>query len=101
MLQPERLRFLGFRVPMPIQATPFRLEPGQRLVLFTDGAVESLPEAEQQDGFGVFAGLVRAGMAPSLELSVGTILARHPAIAAQIPLPDDLTVVLLERAPDV
>ncbi|MFZ2960790.1 MAG: SpoIIE family protein phosphatase [Candidatus Ozemobacteraceae bacterium] len=96
-MTPEKMRFIGWRSEIPIECTPFQLEPGQRLILYTDGAIESLPAPEGSDGFSDFSNLLRKPLQAPLEEAVKNIFDVHPAISCRQPLPDDLTIVVIER----
>jgi serine phosphatase RsbU (regulator of sigma subunit) len=81
------------------ESVPIDLVPGERLVLYTDGLVETLTENDAGDGFEVFRGYVARTPPAPLEDYCRTLLENHPCVRAGGIQPDDFTVVVVERMP--
>ena len=76
------------------------LNPGERLLMYTDGLVESLdpvPDLLPQAVFQRFIETIEPG---SPGETCEAILRDHPFFRGNAPQPDDFTVVMLERLPD-
>jgi serine phosphatase RsbU (regulator of sigma subunit) len=101
---PRALSCPGPRLPLGLKADvrremlTARLEPGDRLVLFSDG----LPEAPRPNGeplgYDALEDLLDLAAAASSEDAVGLLLSRVAGAAGAAP-EDDATVLLLERRP--
>ncbi|MCU0224256.1 MAG: PP2C family protein-serine/threonine phosphatase [Acidobacteria bacterium] len=90
---------LGMAPGIPYGAGETVLEPGESLVLYTDGLVEAPAAADPDDEFGRarVAVILRDGHGlPAREL-MERLLAAHAAHAGDGPLTDDTTLVLLRR----
>jgi len=91
---------LGIRMQVPQAVTPFRLEPGEELVFYTDGLVESLelmPEIAGTDQFGRLADFFETCPRGDPEETCRAMLDRHPFLRTGLVQPDDVTVVVLRR----
>ena len=91
--------FLG-RKPVLKVKEPFAgvLKPGERLVFYTDGIVESFPGSTDKDGFELFRDYLSARPTQNLNDFCNDIVVSHPFFASGLPQPDDFTVVTIERA---
>jgi len=89
--------FLGRRMKGRCAPTRFRLLPGGRFLFFSDGVIESLMANPFEDCFQAFLEYVAARPRLSLQEACQDLLQSHPAIASGKPLPDDFTLVLVER----
>jgi serine phosphatase RsbU (regulator of sigma subunit) len=90
---------VGVRTKAILSPKIVNLEPGERLIFFTDGLFENqfncLPD---DDGFLLFQNylLSRPENTSPME-SCKDWLANHPAILSGDPLPDDMTILILQR----
>jgi len=76
-----------------------RLEPGERIVLFTDGPFEAMQRPHSAiSGYDLFREYLDGRPALPLEESCRDALDQHPFLTTGAPLPDDFTVVMIERA---
>ena len=75
-----------------------RVEPGERLVVYTDGITEAFDEQQRQ--FGVerlVAALGKAGLSGSAEELGSAILSEVSSFAGSAPQSDDITLLILDR----
>lgn len=89
--------FLGRKPDFKVKA-PFTsfLKPGERLVFYTDGIVESFPGSTDKDGFELFKTYLSERPKQNLHEFCNEIVASHPFFATGLPQPDDFTVVTIE-----
>ncbi|NLI79761.1 MAG: SpoIIE family protein phosphatase [Candidatus Riflebacteria bacterium] len=91
---------LGSFRQVSLKPTEFGLLPGERLVCYTDGLVESLPTGLERDQFQIWrrflAGRPRLPVAEACD----DILDHHPVSGEATTLPDDFSVVVIARDPD-
>ncbi|NLI75900.1 MAG: SpoIIE family protein phosphatase [Candidatus Riflebacteria bacterium] len=89
-------RLLGIRPDVRVTPLTLRLEPGERLIFYTDGLAESL-SIDGDDGFQTLGAWF--GTRPPLPAPAACcdILDHHPFVRSGEPLPDDFTVLILER----
>jgi len=77
----------------------FRVEPGERLVLYTDGVTEAFnPEHVEFGDERLIALLGRVGLSGSADELGAAILHEVSAFAAGAPQSDDITVLVVDRA---
>ena len=90
--------FLGRKPDLKVKA-PFAsvLKPGERLVFYTDGIVESFPGSTDKDGFELFKTYLSERPKENLHEFCNEIVVSHPFFASGLPQPDDFTVVTIER----
>ena len=90
--------FLGRKADLKVKA-PFTsvLKPGERLVFYTDGIVESFPGSTDKDGFELFRAYLSDRPQQNLQEFCNEIVASHPFFISGLPQPDDFTVVTIER----
>ncbi|HOT29151.1 MAG TPA: SpoIIE family protein phosphatase [Candidatus Ozemobacteraceae bacterium] len=88
---------LGIRRPV-VSPHSLVLEPGERLVLFTDGLVESYPEATRTgvDAFLLWEQHISKYTNIPFDGFCREVLASHP-VQNLVPLPDDYSLVVIER----
>ncbi|RCK81619.1 MAG: Serine phosphatase RsbU, regulator of sigma subunit [Candidatus Ozemobacter sibiricus] len=88
---------LGLRLKILLSPGRTTLEPGERIFLYTDGPVEALVEQPPRTNFDAFQDFVASRPPLPLELAANDILDHHPHVLSEQPLPDDFTIVILER----
>jgi phosphoserine phosphatase RsbU/P len=90
---------LGLREPLEVPVFSARLDPGDLLLLFTDGLVEATRgEAGEAFGFERLTAVVAAGGAPQRVHDAA--LRAFDAHVGEEPLRDDLTLLVLGRLPE-
>ena len=98
VLEVESGRPLGLFQASPYAEVVFRLEPGERLVLYTDGVTEAFDMERNEFGEArLIAWLEQNGMAGSVEDLGTAILHEVSAFAGEAPQSDDITVLILDR----
>ncbi len=102
--QIEELKAYGISLGMREeyrQGKPFngRLEPGERLLFYTDGLVESLDEDKRVNAFDLFRDYLLTLPRMEIEENCREIIRRHPFFIRKVSQPDDFTVVLIEKVP--
>ncbi len=85
-----------FRVKPPSVAE-VTLEPGDRLLAYTDGAFEARNEADEELGVERLAAAFEATRDLSLAEALARLLAEVKTFAGRRPLGDDVTLLLIER----
>lgn len=91
-------RPLGLFEGSPYVESTFRLEPGERLVLYTDGVTEAFDKDRNEFGEARFVALLeRIGMAGSADELGAAILREVSEFAGEAPQSDDITVLVLDR----
>ena len=90
---------LGLDFDMPHVESRFSLEPGDRALLMSDGFVEQFDDADEMlDYERCIAYFTEAGhLAP--ESIIDHLFARFDAFRGQVPLGDDVTLVVIEAKP--
>lgn len=90
---------LGLFRDQVFTATPHQLQPGDALLLYTDGATEIFDQADHELGRNGLRELIRAqtGARSGAEFHVDKLEEQLLRFTAQIHLPDDLTLVKLRR----
>jgi serine phosphatase RsbU (regulator of sigma subunit) len=87
---------MGVSAKLKLFPQEIRLAPGDRLLFYTDGLVESFP-ATDRDGFSLFKDFVLSRPRLPIEEACLDILDNHPFSLTGKPRPDDFTIVMLER----
>ncbi|NLI76131.1 MAG: CHASE2 domain-containing protein [Candidatus Riflebacteria bacterium] len=91
---------LGTSARMRFSRLPIPLRSGDRLILYTDGLVESLETLDRPPGttsFSRFVGFLAGRPVLPVAEACDDILAQHPFIQAGGAQPDDFTVVIVAR----
>lgn len=86
---------LGMKADLELRVTSSRLEPGDLLVLYSDGLVEALGESGRAFGFERLRGLLETAATP--QAVHDRILGDFEAFVGTQPLTDDLTLVVVAR----
>lgn len=89
---------LGIREDLKPASIRARLEPGDLLLLYSDGLPEAVNAAGESFGFERMKSLAAPGLAP--QQVVDRLLAAHRRHLAEEPLTDDWTVMALRRNPE-
>ena len=89
---------LGVRPDTDYQTIEVQLEPGDRVVFYSDGIIEATNEAGEMFGFERTAEAIRKGCAEDLsaEALLERIIAAVKGFSQGVPQGDDQTVVVLK-----
>ncbi len=91
---------LGLLQPgLPFGESELTLEAGDLLVLYSDGVTEAQNEAEEEYGAERLLEVVRAAAGESPDVMIARILESIDAFAGDAPQFDDITLLVLMRAP--
>jgi serine phosphatase RsbU (regulator of sigma subunit) len=91
---------LGILPSVPYQEETGRLEPGDLLVLYTDGLTEAESPDEEEFGVERVTEVVRDLDVPTAESACEVLLREVTEHACGIPLHDDATLLVIERLPE-
>jgi HAMP domain-containing protein len=83
----------GFDLKIHYQTSEFMLQPGDRLILFTDGFVECQDSSGHQIGFDGLAEIITTASGQTAERHIANIFQRLEHLSAQ--LQDDCTMIML------
>lgn len=77
------------------------IAPGEKVFLFSDGMIESIPTQFSEDQYLLFTNLIQSRPQKELAEICSDILACHPFwfIDPPVPQPDDFTILVIERKP--
>ena len=90
---------LGIREPLPLTTCTVTLEPGDLLLLYTDGLVEAVdPQAHDAFGFERLRAVLELNGGPP-QLIHDSILGTFDGYVGPEPLRDDLTLLVIGRLP--
>ncbi|GEM_PF-4714883 len=89
---------VGVGQTFKVQPVSVVLNPGERLVMYTDGLVESLGTGVGNDLFIEFQKFVAGQAWRPLDEACSGLLQEHPFTKTGAAQPDDFTIVILERA---
>lgn len=87
----------GYRPGAPFKGI---LQPGERLLFYSDGLIESMPVANDQDGYIAFNDYLLSRPKLPIREACQDILDNHPFFKLKQPQPDDFTALIIERRPD-
>lgn len=88
---------LGIFDDAQFEAEAVRLDPGDTLVLFTDGVVELTDDKDQEFGDGRLGQLLRETTSLSAEETIRAVVDQTRAFAGHDAYPDDFTIVVIKR----
>ncbi|MBF0410366.1 MAG: SpoIIE family protein phosphatase [Candidatus Riflebacteria bacterium] len=88
---------LGLRENVQIRGKTIILEKGDKLIFYTDGMVESLSEKPNLSNYDIFQEYLFSRPILNAELACDDYIENHPHILTGRALPDDLTVLQIER----
>ncbi|MFZ2958437.1 MAG: SpoIIE family protein phosphatase [Candidatus Ozemobacteraceae bacterium] len=88
---------IGVRDPQIVTPVFLQMNPGDRLIFYTDGLAESLDIGENLSGFDALEDYLRKRPMLSLQDSCRDILDNHPHVLAGVSQIDDLTVLIVEK----
>ncbi|MFZ2961408.1 MAG: SpoIIE family protein phosphatase [Candidatus Ozemobacteraceae bacterium] len=89
---------LGTSAKARVKAETISLQKGERLILYTDGLVESLSSEDNDDEYIAFQKYVTGQTWLPPNQACAGILENHPFFKTGASQPDDFTVVVLERS---
>ncbi|MBF0544135.1 MAG: SpoIIE family protein phosphatase [Candidatus Riflebacteria bacterium] len=88
---------LGLREKIPLIPKTVVLEQNERIILYTDGLIESIPANEEESQFDKFQQFLASRPVISIEKACDDYLDNHYHTLTNKPQPDDFTVVLIDR----
>ncbi len=88
---------LGIISPIHLEEKRLRMEPGDLLVMYTDGVTDAINEHAEEFGSGRLAEAIVAVRTGSPDQIIDEIRAQVMAFAGDVPQFDDLTLVVLKR----
>ncbi|MBF0407791.1 MAG: SpoIIE family protein phosphatase [Candidatus Riflebacteria bacterium] len=88
---------LGFREKLKLQPNHFTLQPGERILLYSDGLVESIDNDDGKSHYDHFSKYLHSRPLLPLESACDDILENHSYIKTGLPRPDDFTILIVER----
>lgn len=92
-------KLMGFRSKLQVTPTSFEILPGERLVFYSDGLLETL-EGKPGTAYSRFLEYIRVFGAMHLEEFCREVITRHPGFGARgAGQADDFTVLAVERRP--
>ncbi|MBN1935585.1 MAG: GAF domain-containing protein [Anaerolineae bacterium] len=89
---------LGIVSPIHLEEKRMRLEPGDLLLMYTDGITDAINENEEEFGTGHLADIVKQLRDRTPDQVIAEIYDRVMAFAGDMPQFDDFTLVVLKRA---
>jgi len=89
---------LGILDDVSYEETSLQLEPGDKVILYTDGIVEAMNEKEEMFGFERLLEIVNSARSMSAESLLKEILDRVNKFAGEAEQHDDLTVIVVSVA---
>lgn len=90
---------MGTKAVFSARPIPISMNPGDRIVLYSDGLVESLIDDWKVDAFQLFQEHIARFLHLPIDQACRGILDGHPFFQKKKPQPDDFTVLILERLP--
>ena len=92
---------LGILASVPYESGEDELEPGETMLLFTDGVIEAPPEDASEEEFGKerVTALVRRALDRSPEEILDSILGALDGFRGRLPAFDDTTLIVVQRLP--
>ena len=93
---PGRGRFLGMMDPLELDEYTIQLKPGDRLLLYSDGAVDAENVRHEQFGINRLKDLLDQKKGQSIEDFIGSVSMEITAWAGQMSAFDDLTLVAID-----
>ena len=89
---------LGILEDASYEETQLQLEPGDRVVLYTDGIVEAMNEKEEMFGFERLQEVTKTSKADTAEALMNHIIASVRDFTGEAPQHDDITVIVIGTA---
>ncbi|MBF0547680.1 MAG: SpoIIE family protein phosphatase [Candidatus Riflebacteria bacterium] len=88
---------LGMREKSRLTPINFIFQPGERIIMYTDGLVETLTEVHGKTNFDLLGDYLLTRPIIQTELACDDYLNNHPHILGGKPQPDDFTIVIVDR----
>ncbi|MGB3717493.1 MAG: SpoIIE family protein phosphatase [Candidatus Promineifilaceae bacterium] len=89
-------RFLGMIPMLELEEFSFVIQPGDRLVLFSDGVPDATDDSGAQYGYGRLTSILEANQSLTAQELVDTLVADVDRWSGTSPAFDDLTLLILE-----
>ncbi|MBU1108453.1 MAG: SpoIIE family protein phosphatase [Candidatus Riflebacteria bacterium] len=88
---------LGMREKLRFTLNEFQMQPNEKMIFYTDGLIESMPESSEIDSFIQFSDYLIRLNNEKIDKFCNKIIFEHPFFKTNEPQPDDFTAVVLER----
>ncbi|MBF0409420.1 MAG: SpoIIE family protein phosphatase [Candidatus Riflebacteria bacterium] len=88
---------MGLREKFPLFPKKVSLEKGDRIILYTDGMVESFPPVSSLSNFDVFQDYLATRPILNSEKACDDYINNHPHVLSLQPLPDDFSILQIEK----
>ncbi|MBC2734525.1 MAG: SpoIIE family protein phosphatase [Desulfobacteraceae bacterium] len=90
---------LGILDDVNYEETPLQMEPGDKVVYYTDGIVEAMNKQEEMYGFERLHEIVNASHAETAEALMNDIINDVSDFTGAVPQHDDLTIIVVSADP--
>ena len=90
---------LGILADVNYEETPLQMEPGDKVVFYTDGIVEAMNKKEEMYGFERLHEIVNASHAETAEALMNDIINDVSDFTGAVPQHDDLTIIVVSADP--
>jgi sigma-B regulation protein RsbU (phosphoserine phosphatase) len=90
---------LGILDEAEYEETPLQMNPGDKIVFYTDGIVEAMDKNEEMYGFERLHEIVKASQAEAAEDLMNDIIKDVSDFTGNVPQHDDLTIIVVSADP--
>lgn len=90
---------LGILDEAEYEETPLQINPGDKIVFYTDGIVEAMDKNEEMYGFERLHEIVKASQAEAAEDLMNDIIKDVSDFTGNVPQHDDLTIIVVSADP--
>ena len=96
-LPPTRGIALGLMPDLPYEEDSIRLEPGDSIVMYTDGVTEAMDAAGEEFGMERLQDVFQGQPLTNVQTATESIFAAVHAFSQDVPQTDDITIMILRR----
>jgi sigma-B regulation protein RsbU (phosphoserine phosphatase) len=89
---------LGILEDVNYEETRLQLQPGDKVVFYTDGIVEAMNEQEEIYGFERLQEVIKSSQADTSEALMNEVITSVQEFAGKAPQHDDITVIVVSVA---
>ena len=89
---------LGILEDANYEETRLQLEPGDKVVFYTDGIVEAMNEQEEMFGFERLQEVIKSSQVETAEALMNEVITSVDEFAGNAPQHDDITVIVVSVA---